>query len=67
MQITVNGKALTLADGGLTIARLLKLQGYCGETFAVALNGNFVPRARYAEVPLAEDDRLDIVAPVVGG
>ena len=67
MQITVNGKALTLAGGELTIARFLKLQGYYGETFAVALNGNFVPRASYAEVPLAEGDSLDIVAPVVGG
>lgn len=35
--------------------------------FAIALNGEFVPRASYAEVTLNEGDELDIVSPVGGG
>ena len=36
-------------------------------SFAVALNGEFVPRSRYGETLLADGDELDIVAPVGGG
>lgn len=37
------------------------------QAFAVALNGEFVPRTQYAEVILNEGDALDIVTPVGGG
>ena len=37
------------------------------QTFAIALNGEFVPRTQYAEVTLSEGDALDIVSPVGGG
>lgn len=36
-------------------------------TFAIALNGEFVPRTQYVEVTLKEGDALDIVSPVGGG
>ena len=35
--------------------------------FACALNGVFVPRAHWAAQSLRGNDRIDIVAPVVGG
>lgn len=35
--------------------------------FAVALNGEFVPRSQYAQTMLNDGDALDIVSPVGGG
>lgn len=45
------------------------LQSYCepGSQFAVAINGEFVPRARYASQIIIADDTIDIVSPVGGG
>ena len=47
------------------------LQGYSAANptaaFAVAVNGEFVPRTRYPAVLLEHGDTLDIVAPVGGG
>lgn len=34
---------------------------------AIAINGEFVPRAQYAQVRLRDGDTLDIVRPVGGG
>ncbi|WP_226667137.1 sulfur carrier protein ThiS [Microbulbifer aggregans] len=67
MEITVNGEQVTLEKNSGTVAGLLQTLGYIGETFAVALNGDFVARATYGETPLNDGDSLDIVAPVVGG
>lgn len=35
--------------------------------FAVAVNGEFVPRTQYDAVTLTDGDALDIVSPVGGG
>lgn len=35
--------------------------------FAVAVNGEFVPRTQYEAVVLTDGDALDIVSPVGGG
>ena len=35
--------------------------------FAIAVNGEFVPRAQYPQVQLQDGDTLDIVNPVGGG
>jgi len=35
--------------------------------FAVALNGDFIPRSHYAERQVEAGDCIDIVAPIVGG
>lgn len=37
------------------------------QPFAVALNGEFVPRSQYASVTLQDGDALDVVSPVGGG
>ncbi|WP_226705062.1 sulfur carrier protein ThiS [Microbulbifer elongatus] len=66
MQLLVNGESISLPEGA-TVAALIQQLGYSGETFAVALNGDFVPRASYEQAALNTGDSLDIVAPVVGG
>lgn len=45
------------------------LTTYCpaGSQYAVAINGEFVPRSTYSTRQLQADDCLDIVSPVGGG
>ena len=35
--------------------------------FAAAVNTQFVPRTQYAQHPLKEGDRVEIISPVTGG
>lgn len=66
INIQVNGETQPLPEGR-NLDHFLLWLGYEGDTFAVALNGSFVPRDRYAETTLNDGDALDVVAPVVGG
>jgi len=50
-----------------TLAQLCAALGYGDLKIATARNGDFVPAARRAETPLAEQDRVEIVAPRQGG
>lgn len=66
MQIIVNGQSRSF-ETSADLSSLLEQLGYSGDTFAVALNGDFVARTDYAETEIKEGDVLDVVAPVVGG
>ena len=35
--------------------------------YAVAVNLNFVPKTKYAEFALNENDQIEVIAPVTGG
>ena len=35
--------------------------------YAVAVNLNFIPKTKYAEHQLHENDQIEIIAPVTGG
>jgi sulfur carrier protein len=35
--------------------------------FAAAVNMQFVPRARYAQHLLADEDQIELIAPITGG
>jgi sulfur carrier protein len=63
----LNGEAVQTA--ALTLQALLEARGLdpSQRAFVCAVNGEFVPRARWAERALVTDDRIDVVAPVVGG
>lgn len=65
IRVRVNGE--TTESEQADLAGLLRELGYSGDTFAVAVNGDFVPRARYTQTRLRDGDSLDVVAPVVGG
>jgi len=65
MKISVNQQAFDLVDGAV-LADALTLFA-ARPPFAVALNGQFIPRSRYAAQSLRDGDRLDVVAPVAGG
>jgi len=66
MQIFVNGEGQAI-DRPTDLSSLLQQLGYSGGTFAVAVNGDFVPRADYPRTEIKGGDTLDVVAPVVGG
>jgi len=65
LQVLVNQTPLTLAKGSRLADALAALQAK--PPFAVAINLQFVPKSRYSETLLHEGDRIDLIAPVVGG
>ena len=65
MKIIVNGAERELAAA--TLAEALEALEYADAVVATALNGYFVPARLRAATPLAEGDRIEIVAPRPGG
>jgi sulfur carrier protein len=64
--VFINGAPRQLPDHS-SIAALIDELGYTGKRIALERNGDIVPRSQYAEKPLAEGDRLEIVVAVGGG
>ena len=64
MKIILNNEAITL--NGTTVADLIAHTAP-QKPFAVAVNTQFVAKGAYAETVLNENDKVDIVRPVVGG
>ena len=66
-RLELNGTEVHSA--ALTLQALLLERGLdpTQRAFACAVNGMFVPRAQWAAQSLRGNDRIDIVAPVVGG
>ena len=65
MQLTVNGerKEITAAH----VDALLKELEYEGSHFAIAVNFEVVPRARWGETALKDGDEVEILTPRQGG
>lgn len=66
MNITVNGEERALEDA-VTIAQVVAGSGGGGRGVAVAVNGEVVPRSRWAERALGDGDRVEILRAVGGG
>ena len=66
MTVEVNGREHELAAGD-TVATLLQRLGLEAGYALVERNGEPVERARYADVELADADRLVVARPVAGG
>lgn len=64
-KLVVNGEPTEARASSL--AGLLDELGYGGLKVATAVNGAFVAERRRAETPLADGDRIEIVAPRQGG
>mgnify|MGYP005667269301 CR=1 FL=1 len=64
IKLSVNGDSFTTENSSL--ADFLKTLD-TGDQFAVARNGEFVPKSQYDQTTLTEGDTLDIVTPVGGG
>jgi sulfur carrier protein len=65
MNIFINQKPFDV-PAGATLADAVLLQ-QARPPFAAAVNLQFVPNTQYAQTPLHDDDRIDIIAPITGG
>lgn len=64
--ICVNGRAADV-PAGWKVTDLVDSLGYTGKRIAVEVNGQIVPKGRYAETRLSGQDRVEIVVAVGGG
>ena len=67
MQLTVNGTQRSFDGPVTTVADVIRELALEGKRIAVEINGEIVPRSRYAVTPIASTDRLEIVGAVGGG
>jgi len=65
LQVLINQLPVTLAAGA-TLADAVKA-AQIQPPFAAVINLQFVPKTRYDQTELHEGDRIDLIAPVVGG
>jgi sulfur carrier protein len=65
MRIFVNGDQHDVEPRTLALA--LAELGYRGKKIATAVNGRFVAAARRPDTPLADGDKIEVVAPMQGG
>ncbi len=65
MSVLVNGHLHALPEPPTLAALVLEFAP--STPFAVARNGEFVPRASYGDCPVQPGDRIDIVHPAAGG
>jgi sulfur carrier protein len=69
MKLQINGEERELGTSAapFTLAALVEILGMKADRVAVELNRDIVPRDRWAETPLKEGDRLEVVHFVGGG
>ena len=63
--VKVNGEDMNIA--GKTIAEYLSTTNYDIKRIATELNGDIVPKAKYAQTVLKDGDSIEIVSFVGGG
>jgi sulfur carrier protein len=67
MQVMLNGSFHRFDPPPETVAELVRALKLEGKRVAVEMNGEIVPKSRYALTPVAPGDRLEVVAAVGGG
>ena len=65
MRILVNG--VWREAGAAQLGAVLEELGYRGAVVSTAVNGEFVATGARAHTPLADGDRVEVVAPMQGG
>ena len=64
MEVLVNGETAQVSS--TLLVDILKELGFEGD-FAVAIDGEFIPRSMYAEQTLTAGNQLDVLSPIAGG
>ena len=67
MQLIINGKPRSFEATSLSVASLVTTLELEGKRLAIECNGEIVPRSQFAQMQLAEGDKLEIVGAVGGG
>ena len=65
--ITLNGQTIEHKGSAPSVTELLETQGFTQLKVAVAINGQFIPKSKYDEHTINENDDVEIVAPMQGG
>lgn len=66
MKLNVNGKEREVPEG-LTLAELAEILQTPAQGVAVAVENQLVPRARWTETHLKENDRIVVIKAACGG
>ena len=66
MKVRINGQ-FRECKGPATVAELLEEIGYRNHFVAVAINQNCIPKQKFAEQSVQDDDEIEILAPMAGG
>ncbi len=67
IEIQLNEHRLNLAPSTPLLEALALGKVDLAQPFAVAINGEFVPKSQYEVTQLKNGDQLDVVSPVGGG
>ncbi len=65
-RLSLNNEPVQI-DANTLLSDALVAWGYGNDKVAVAINGEFVPRAQYPQQQLRDGDQVDVVSPVGGG
>jgi sulfur carrier protein len=65
MRVIVNQIEYELPNQSMVSDALLAINAK--PPYAVAVNLHFVPKTKYAQHPLNENDQIEVIAPVTGG
>jgi sulfur carrier protein len=65
MRVTVNGEPREISSD--SVDALLSELEYQGNHFAIAVNYDVLPRAKWAQTPLQAGDAIEIITPRQGG
>ena len=64
MNISINGESFITEQ---TVLEQIINEFGATPPFAIAVNGDFVPKSNYQEFTVSEGDLVDIVSPIFGG
>ncbi|HWU82197.1 MAG TPA: sulfur carrier protein ThiS [Methylophilaceae bacterium] len=67
IQLIINGNLRQFDTSRLNVAELVDKLGLAGKRLAIECNGEIIPRSQFAEAPLHDGDKLEIVGAVGGG
>ncbi len=67
MKVFINGNQNNLNEGLNLLQLLEKNFPQKSSTFAVALNNEFIPKSKYKDIIIKEDDRIEVVSAQPGG
>ena len=65
-RLSLNNEPVQI-DANTLLSDALVAWGYGNDKVAVAINGEFVPRAQYPQQQHRDGDQVDVVSPVGGG
>ena len=66
LRVTLNGQPAEL-DEATALDQALVLWGHEGGKFAVAVNGDFIPRSQYDQFTLQGGESIEVLSPMQGG